>query len=188
MRLSREVFTGTASEGLEEPRAPRPELRCLEAHPVHVRAAPCKPHLVLHLLLPAALWPRTWEKWECCLSVVASLVGECPWAGFLGGTPGGDAWRGHLEGTPGGHAWRAHLEDAPGGRHLEDTPGGHTWRVCLEGHLEGMPGGHTWRAHLEDAPGGHAWRTRLEGTPGGRTWKETSGDDLLLPKHSPTLP
>ena len=155
---------------------------------------------------------RPWEKWECCLSVVTSLVGERPWAGFPGGLLGEhlegdtwrarleeDTWRTRLEGTPGGRCLEGtpggrRLEGMPGGRCLEDTPGGHAWRKT--------PGGHSWRARLEDTlgghtwrkmPGGHAWRKtpggrRLEGTPGGCTWKETSEGDLLFPKHSPALP
>ena len=163
-RLSRGVFTGIASEGLEE-HVPRGQSHAAWrlSLSTHVRATPCKLHLVLHRLLPVALWPRTWERWECCLSVVASLVGECPRAGFLGGLR-----EEHLEED----AWRACLEEDTWRARLESTPGGHAWRACLEED--------TWRTRLE----GDTWRK----TPGGHTWKETSEGDQLLPRHSPALP
>ena len=72
---------------------------------------------------------RPWEKWECCLSVVTSLVGERPWAGFPGGLLGEN-----LEGD----TWRARLEEDTWRTRLEGTSRGHTWRT----RLEGMPGGH----------------------------------------------
>ena len=150
-RLSRGVFTGTASERLEE-HVPRGQShaawRLSLSSPV--RAAPCKPHLVLHRLLPAALWPRTRGRWEC-------------WS-FCCGVHGGGVPTGRVSGWP--------PRGTPGGRHLQGAPGGHAWRTCLEEdawrtRLEGTPGGHAWRARLEDAPGGHAWGALLEGDFGG---------------------
>ena len=123
-RLSRGVFTGTASERLEE-HVPRGQSHAAWRLSLssHVRAAPRKPHLVLHWLLPAALWPRTRGRWECWSFCCGILGGGVPTGRVSGwpprGTPGGR----HLQGAPGGHAWRTRLEDMPGGRRLEDAYG-----------------------------------------------------------------